>query len=121
MRYLIILILFSQVSLAENKNDKLIIQCQSDNPDKSFLKPIYEINFKTNKVKVGGAKYFVNKVTEDEIMIYSLNPVVESRITFNRINGKYYNRQTFFSDTRDKKDEKTIQDTGQCVKIEKAF
>jgi len=121
MRYLIIFFLFSQISIANEKNDKLIIQCKSDNPDFSFLRPIFEINFKTKKVKVGGAQYWVTKVTEDEIMIYKLNPVVESRITFNRINGKYYDRKTFFSDTGDKKDEKVVQDTGQCVKIEKAF
>ena len=109
------------VAEAEEKNNKLIIQCKSDNPDLQFLRPIYEINFKTKKVKVGDSEYFINTVTEDEIVIRKTNFAIDSLITFNRVNGKYFDRQIFFSQTGDRKDEKVIKETGQCIKIEKAF
>lgn len=113
--------LFGGAAVAEKKNNQLIIQCKSDNPDLELLRPIYEINFETKKVKVGDAEYLINTVTEDEIVIRKTNFAIDSLITFNRVNGKYYDRQIFFSQTGDRKDEKVIKETGQCVKIDKAF
>ena len=121
LTFLTLFLMLGGVAEAEEKNNKLIIQCKSDNPDLQFLRPIYEINFKTKKVKVGDSEYFINTVTEDEIVIRKTNFAIDSLITFNRVNGKYYDRKFFFSQTGDRKDEKVIKETGQCIKIEKAF
>jgi hypothetical protein len=121
LTFFILFLMLGVNASAVDKKNKLIIQCISDNPDLQFLRPIYEINFKTKKVKVGDSEYFINTVTEDEIVIRKTNFAIDSLITFNRVNGKYYDRQFFFSQTGDRKDEKVIKETGQCIKIEKAF
>ena len=62
----------------------------------------------------------INLMYDFEIkQLGKFNPVVETKIEFDRITGKYVEDQRFFAS--DKNPEKKIRDTGVCIKIEKAF
>jgi len=69
--------------------------------------------------KVGAADYIVLEVKSEKIVLGKFNPVVETKIEFDRVTGKYTQDQKFFAS--DKNPEKKIRDTGKCIKIEKAF
>lgn len=104
-------------TVATEKN--LIIQCKSNNPDLEIFRPIYNIDFVKKIAKVGAADYIVLEVKSEKIVLGKFNPVVETKIEFDRVTGKYTQDQKFFAS--DKNPEKKIRDTGKCIKIEKAF
>ena len=104
-------------AVANEKN--LIIQCKSSNPDLAIFRPIYNIDFVKKIAKVGSADFVVLDAKSERIILGKFNPVVETKIEFDRITGKYVEDQRFFAS--DKNPEKKIRDTGVCIKIEKAF
>ena len=122
MRCLIIIVGFlllvlRGLAVANEKN--LIIQCTSSNPDLAIFKPIYNIDFVKKIAKVGSADFVVLDVKSERIILGKFNPIVETKIEFDRITGKYIQDQRFFAN--EKNPEKKIRDTGVCIKIEKAF
>ena len=117
---LVLSLLFGGTGYAENH--LILIQCKDDRPEMALLQPIYEINLKTKKVKVGMAEMVVSRnTTESEIILLKSNPVMAEIMRINRNTGKYISKKRFFSTTGDKEDEKKIIATGVCVKIAKAF
>jgi hypothetical protein len=93
--------------------------CQLSNPDLEIFKPIYNIDFVKKIAKVGSADFVVLDVKSERIILGKFNPIVETKIEFDRVTGKYIQDQRFFAN--EKNPEKKIRDTGVCIKIEKAF
>ena len=88
------------------------------------MHPIYVINTKTKQVKVGSKDmYLVNdklkKNIEEEILINSNAYKSHTLMTINRLTGRYYTKMTILGYTKDT--ETIIEQTGTCMKYEKAF
>ena len=118
MKKLLIIIVLSLLwngnSYAED--DIILIQCQNDNPDLALFRPLYEINLKTKKVKVGASEYYVVGYDTNEILIRKATSVLDIKITFNRNTGRYEQISTTVG-----KERKEIVEKGICVKRKKAF
>ena len=115
-----IFILLVSINYLIADEDLIIVQCQSDNPDLQFLRPIFEIDIKNKKAKAGYAEYFVAEATSSRIVLHKLNYLTSTFMYLNRNTGAYKEEQTFFSTKKDEDDKKMI-DTGVCIKKEKAF
>ena len=100
-------------------NHIITIQCKHDDPNLSFLKPIYVINLETKKVKVGATSMHVVKHDENKIILGKVNAALSEIMKIDRITGLYEKDQTFYGSS--KEDEKKIKSSGICQKVEKAF
>jgi len=118
---LFIALLFALFSSNTSYADSHIItiQCQYDDPNLSFLKPIYVINLETKKVKVGATSMYVLKYTDDEILLGKANAGISEKMKIDRITGRYTKEQIFWGASEEEK--KIVNSSGICQKVEKAF
>ena len=107
-------------------NHIITIQCKVDGKEGMLLHPIYVINTKTKKVKVGSRdmhlvnhKFTPKRNLEEEILIGSNAYKSHTLMTINRLTGRYYTKMTILGYTKDT--ETIIEQTGTCMKYEKAF
>ena len=100
------------------KAEEVYLNCKFQNGTIESIR-IYNIDFVKKIAKVGSADFVVLDAKSERIILGKFNPVVETKIEFDRITGKYVEDQRFFAS--DKNPEKKIRDTGVCIKIEKAF
>ena len=122
---LVLGLLLSESSNAEEKvltieeEKVLIIQCQPDNPDLNFLRPIYVIDLENRKAEAGMVKYQVLEIKPHHIILGLSTKAIKVRTKIDRLTGKYTTVRKFFGKTAEKI--KQIRETGICVKKEKIF
>ena len=121
MKKLFLALLFAIFSSNTSYADShtITIQCQYDDPNLSFLKPIYVINLETKKVKVGATSMYVLKYTDDEILLGKANAALSEKMKIDRITGRYTKEQIFYGTSEEEK--KIVNSSGICQKVEKAF
>ena len=95
------------------------IQCKSDDPGLAIFKPIYIINLKTKKVKVGAGKKYLIKFTEDEIVIGDSSAGMSDKMKINRFSGRYEKELIFYGKTEEEKS--VINTTGIWVRKKQVF
>ena len=114
---LVLILLFSGNVFADSHI--ISIQCKSDDPALTIFKPIYIINLKTKKVKVGAGKKYLIKFTEDEIVIGDYSAGMSDNMKINRFSGRYEKELIFYGKTEEEKS--VINTTGICVRKKQVF
>ena len=122
--FIALLLAFFSSNTAFADNHIITIQCKADGKLGMLMHPIYVINTKTKKVKVGSKDmHLVNhkfkKNLEEEILINTNAYKSHTLMTINRLTGRYYTKMTILGYTKDT--ETIIEQTGTCMKYEKAF
>ena len=124
--FIALLLAFFSSNTAFADNHIITIQCKADGKEGMLMHPIYVINTKTKKVKVGSKdmhlvnhKFTPKKNLEEEILINSNAYKSHTLMTINRLTGRYYTKMTILGYTKDT--ETIIEQTGTCMKYEKAF
>lgn len=112
----IFLLFFFFSNPVKSNEDFLTLQCQSENPDLAIFKPIYIINLKTKKVKVGGDTSFeLVHITPHQLVLASHTANSQRIMKIDRLTGKYN------QDRKEHSSGKKDVDTGICIKKEKLF
>ena len=124
--FIALLLAFFSSNTAFADNHIITIQCKADGKEGMLMHPIYVINTKTKKVKVGSKdmhlvnhKFTPKKNLEEEILINTNAYKSHTLMTINRLTGRYYTKMTILGYTKDT--ETIIEQTGTCMKYEKAF
>ena len=124
--FITLLLAFFSSNTAFADNHIITIQCKADGKEGMLVHPIYVINTKTKKVKVGSRdmhlvnhKFTPKRNLEEEILIGSNAYKSHTLMTINRLTGRYYTKMTILGYTKDT--ETIIEQTGTCMKYEKAF
>ena len=124
--FITLLLAFFSSNTAFADNHIITIQCKADGKEGMLMHPIYVINTKTKKVKVGSRdmhlvnhKFTPKRNLEEEILIGSNAYKSHTLMTINRLTGRYYTKMTILGYTKDT--ETIIEQTGTCMKYEKAF
>jgi hypothetical protein len=112
----IFLLVFFFTNPVKSNEDFLTLQCQSENPDLAIFKPIYIINLKTKKVKVGGDTTFeLVHITPHQLVLASHTANSQRIMKIDRLTGKYN------QDRKEHSSGKKNFDNGICVKKDKVF
>ena len=124
--FIALLLAFFSSNTAFADNHIITIQCKAAGKEGMLMHPIYVINTKTKKVKVGSKdmhlvnhKFTPKKNLEEEILINTNAYKSHTLMTINRLTGRYYTKMTILGYTKDT--ETIIEQTGTCMKYEKAF